>query len=106
MKNKRGEVMVEAALVIPVVILVIVTLLTLLTFFYSCLGEQVSLHKDVLSKLNSYEKTAGNIEEKRETSGRTQGIISYIMKKECTCKVTYMRESEIIRAGDKVQELL
>lgn len=105
-KNKRGEVMIEATLVIPVVILVIVTLLTLLTYFYSCLNDQISLHKEVLGKLNDYDRTIGILEEKRETSLKTQGLISNIMRKECTAKVTYMRESVIIRTGDKVQELI
>lgn len=105
-KSKRGEVMVEAALVIPVVILVIVTLLTLLTYFYSCLSDQISLHKNILSKLNNYDRTIGISEQKRETTYETQGLISNIMRKECTARVTYMRESVILRTGDKVQGLI
>ena len=47
--NKRGEQMVEASIVLPIIILVIMLLVRLCTFYLECLIAQTNMHRNMLA---------------------------------------------------------
>ena len=98
--NRKGEALVEAVFVIPLVILVIASLLTLLVFFYSCLMDQVSLHSELLKERENRGSRIEKIEKTADPSGRTKGITEILLKKRIEGSVSCFRETVIIRAGE------
>ncbi len=102
MKNRKGEELVEAALIFPIVILTIISMLMLLIYFFSCLNKQVDLHQKLLMEIRQQEYTCKVIQNKEETSKDTGGLVNIILHKECIAKVHAFRESFLIRTGEKI----
>ena len=104
MKNKRGEALVEASLVLPLVILVIISLLTLMIFFYSSFRNQVDLHRELLNMTEMEKSSVRTIEKNIETKTEMKGITGILMQKNFKSSIKAYREAEIIRAGEIIYE--
>ena len=98
--NRKGEEMVEAALVLPVVILTIISMLMLMVYFFSCLNNQVSLHSELIAKQCEEETVLKTIKNTTETSDRTGGLVSVLMHRKTEGRVYALRESRLIRTGE------
>ena len=46
--NKRGDEIVEAAMVLPILILTILSLILLIVYYFACLNVQVDLHRQMV----------------------------------------------------------
>lgn len=104
MRNKKGEELIEAALVLPIVILTIISMLMLLIYFFSCLNSQVDLHRELLAEISRQDYTYRIIQNKKETSKKTGGLVNIILHKDCVAEVYVIRESFLIRAGENIYD--
>ena len=104
MRNKKGQIFVEAALVFPLIILIIVSLLTLMLFFYTCLRDQVSLHSSLLKACSEEKLPVKELEQKTESTLNTKGITFLLLKKETKASATALRETMIIRGMELLNE--
>lgn len=101
-RNKRGEEMVEASIVLPVLILTILSLILLILYYYACLNCQVELHGELISDTEN-RKAVFKVVEKRETvSSEIGGVISMIMQKEITASAYAIGPADMIRAGELI----
>ncbi|MFR7989820.1 MAG: hypothetical protein ACLU5F_04415 [Anaerovoracaceae bacterium] len=99
MKNRRGDEIVEAAMVLPVLILTVLSLILLLIYFFSCLSAQVELHGQMAEESIASEKTFDIIKKKTETSSKVGGAVDLILKKETEGRIYVVSGADIIRAG-------
>ena len=95
--NKRGESTVEAAIVIPVVILLILSMIIMLIYFYEGLHVQAKMHERLSQKaMNS--KVIFHVEnESKEVSTIMKGIGRGILRKEISGKCYMLNPSDAIR---------
>ncbi len=101
--NKRGDEIVEAAMVLPILILTILSLILLIVYYFACLNVQVDLHRQMVQDA-MHSKSIFEIKNKKEeTSSEIGGVISMIMNKQIEGKIYMINEADIIRAGDMMQ---
>lgn len=101
--NRRGDEIVEAAMVLPILILTILSLVLLIIYYFSCLNTQVDLHRQMI-KESMYDKSIFEIQNKtKETSSEIGGVISIIMSKKIEGRIYIVNEADIIRAGEMLQ---
>ncbi|MGN1382183.1 MAG: hypothetical protein ACI4W2_05125 [Eubacterium sp.] len=97
--NKKGEEMVEAAIVLPLVLLAILSMILLLVYFYTCLQTQIDLHH----VLTDRQEHCRHVYQVSRASGSTQksmrGLTKITMHKESQGRYYLMRPAEIILAG-------
>lgn len=95
--NKRGESIVEAAIVIPVVILMILSMIILLLHFHKGMNAQTGLHEKLSGKamkndlIFSVENDSQNIETV------LKGIIGGSLKREISGKCYMLNPADSIR---------
>lgn len=102
MKNKRGEQIVEAAIVLPILILTILSLLLLLVYAYTCLQNQTDLHTEMLQYVQDAEKPFEIYEKTTETSKGISGLAHILMNKKFADRVYVIRPADLMRAGEMI----
>lgn len=100
MRSKCGHEFVEAAIVLPVLILTILSLILLIIFFFSCLQEQAAIHEEMLSYAAKSDKLFQIYRENAETSKQSRGIVNSMLHKEIVSRIYVINEADLIRAGD------
>ena len=100
MKNKRGDEFVEAAMVLPVLILTILSMILLMLFFFSCLQAQTDMHREMLAYSANSEKTFQIHRQNTETSRHAGGIVDMLLHKAVDGRLYIINEADFIRAGD------
>lgn len=98
--NRKGDEYVEAAMVLPILILTILSLIMLMVYFFSCLNAQVDMHKEMVKESLTAPVVFDINEKSRETSSQMGGVVSLIMKKEIEGKMYEMKPADMIRAGE------
>lgn len=102
--NKRGDEIVEATIVLPVIILAILSMIMLMIFFYACLNAQMEVHQKLVEKaLNSRSVMNVGTFEKNVSRG-TGGMVTMVMNKNVKGRCYLINEAEAIRLGDAVDE--
>ncbi len=101
--NKRGDEIVEAAMVLPILILTILSLILLIVYYFACLNVQVDLHRQMVRDAMHSEPVFEIKNKKEETSSEIGGVISMIMSKQINGKIYMINEADIIRAGEMMQ---
>lgn len=101
--NKKGDEIVEAAMVLPILILTILSLILLIVYYFSCLNTQVDLHRQMIKDAMYCETIFETKTKKEETSSEIGGIISMIMNKEIEGRVYMINEANLIRLGEMIQ---
>lgn len=97
LSNKRGESIVEAAIVIPVVILMILSMIILLLHFHKSMNAQTELHEKLSGKamkndlIFSVENDSQNIET------ALKGISGGVLKREISGKCYMLNPADSIR---------
>ncbi len=100
--NKRGEEIVEASIVLPLVILVILSMILLLIYFYACLQTQIGVHKELLTRQETFTGVY-KITKTSETTERTmRGITSIGMRHESRGRLYLLRPADAILVGEEV----
>ncbi|MFC2662982.1 MAG: hypothetical protein ACFNYI_07560 [Eubacterium sp.] len=95
--NKRGEEIVEAAIVLPLVILAILSMILLLVYFYSCLQTQIDVHHVLLDRQEHCQK----MYQVGSTQKSMRGITKVVMHKESQGRYYLIRPAEIILIGEE-----
>ena len=103
--NKRGDETVEAAIVLPVMILTILSLILLMIYFYARLETQCSVHDYLIESAQNREGYSfyDTLIEKRETSSDMGGITEIFLRSEYEESIASIGESEIIRMGELIE---
>lgn len=102
MKNKRGEETVEAALVLPILILTILSLILLVLYYYSCLNCQTELHAELLAQEQECKAVFRMIKERDAVSSQMDGMVSMLMHKEISGRIYAVSPADMIRAGELI----
>lgn len=77
LKNKKGESMIEAAIVVPVIVLMVISTLYLLIYFYSGIKKQTESH-EILCNIAMKEKSIFALE---RYEADVDGYIGGLLKK-------------------------
>ncbi|MDY6037829.1 MAG: hypothetical protein SPI74_02340 [Eubacterium sp.] len=104
--SKNGGEYVEAAVVLPILILLIISMIGTMVFFYSCANKQMKLHKSSLAKTEETTllfKKEKNIE---ETSSSISGVAKVLLKDDIYASIYLINETNLIRAGKIAKEIL
>nr|WP_298874941.1 hypothetical protein [uncultured Mogibacterium sp.] len=102
--NKRGEQMVEASIVLPIIILVIMLLVRLCTFYLECLIAQTNMHRNMLAKWdNTNSPIVKTISETREIDYANLGLAEGLIRKSVEVKGFSVCEEKFVRVGDSVE---
>ncbi|MGN0659304.1 MAG: hypothetical protein ACI4LA_06825 [Emergencia sp.] len=99
MSNRRGDEFVEAAMVLPVLLLTILSLIMLMIYYYSCLQAQTQMHGQMLEEMLRSEAVFDIIKNKTETSSKMGGITGIILNRNLEGRLYVISEADIIRAG-------
>lgn len=102
MKNKKGSQLIEAAMVLPLLILTIVSLIFLTLYFYHCLQAQTEAHSEMIQRALCGDTPFEIYEKNTETSGRTDGIVQRLMKKEQEYSIYLFNGADFVRAGEMI----
>lgn len=102
--NKRGEQMVEASIVLPIIILVIMLLVRLCTFYLECLIAQTNMHRKMLVKWdNTNSPIVKTISETRDINYANLGLAEGLIRKSVEVKGFSVCEEKFVRVGDSVE---
>ncbi len=102
MVNKRGEQMVEAAMVLPLLILVILSILFVMIHDYDMHQKQITAHKELI-QLWDQPTTVLKIKKKTiETSTKISGAVNFPMKESRTCRSYMLSPTSCIRVGEMI----
>lgn len=100
MRNRRGDEIVEAAMVLPILILTILSLILLLIYFFSCLSAQVKLHRQMTEESLASDAAFDTITKKTETSSEVGGAVDLLMRKETEGRLYVISGADMVRAGE------
>ena len=99
--NKRGEQMVEASIVLPIIILV---LIRLCTFYLECLIAQTNMHRKMLSKWDSTKSPVVKaLNDSRDINYANLGLAEGLIRKTIEVKGFTLCEDKFVRVGDTVE---
>ena len=102
--NKRGEQMVEASIVLPIIILVIMLLIRLCTFYLECLITQTNMHRKMLSKWDSTKSpVVKTLNDFRDINYANLGLAEGLIRKTIDVKGFRLCEDKFVRVGDTVE---
>ncbi len=102
--NKRGEQMVEASIVLPIMILVIMLLVRLCTFYLECLITQTNMHRKMLVKWdNTNSPVVKTISDIRDINYANLGLAEGLIRKSVEVKGFSVCEDKFVRVGDSVE---
>lgn len=98
--NKKGEQMVEAAMVLPILILILLSLVLLMAHEYQCHWNQIDMHRNLLSTWDK-STSAFDIKTKTtETSSEVDGAVAMEFQKEIESRIYVFSETKCIRLGE------
>lgn len=103
MRNRRGDEFVEAAMVLPVLILTILSMILLMLFFFSCLQDQTDMHRSMLARSAGSEKTFQVCRDSVRTSRHAGGIVDMLLRRDTAGRLYIIDEADFIRAGDLLE---
>jgi len=92
--------MVEAAIVLPILILTILSMILLMIYYFSSLKEQTDVHQRLIDEADRSAAVFILKSEDAVYSQEVGGVISMMMHNEKSCHLWVISESDIIRAGD------
>ena len=102
MSNKKGEEMVEAAMVLPLLILVIVSMLFVMVHDYDVHQKQMQIHKELIQSW-TLPSTVFKIETKKiETSSKISGGAEFWMKEMKVYRSYVFSPAACIRTGEMI----
>lgn len=99
--NKKGSQMVEAAVVLPVLILTAVLLLRLFTFYLEILDTGVAVHKEAVEAWDSY--TGAGVKhytDRKEVRMLRGGLLKIDLTKRIDVSTYLINEDFLVKAGD------
>lgn len=104
MKGKRGSTMVEAAMVLPLLLLSVLSTILLVLYFYASLDSQIHTQTKAIEKGLSSRAMFRIVQEETSTSVPLRGIVEKTMRREYRAKHYVINIGEAIRLGRKFTE--
>ena len=101
--NKRGEEIVEAAMVLPVLILIIVALVGIALFHIESMKTGCDLHRELANEIRSDKAIIKIIRKNHNYSSPIGGIADYSMSKYYEEKGYVLDEAAMIRVGELLE---
>ena len=102
--NKKGEELVEATMVLPIVIIITFIIIRFSIYYYQILDTRVNLHRDILNEAYSNSYHGLNVIEKEE---KVEFIDEFILFDPIcyNIKASYFKynETDIVMAGDIIE---
>lgn len=95
--NKRGESIVEAAIVIPVVILMILSMIILLLHFHKSMNAQTGLHEKLSGKAMKNDLIFSIKNDSQNIETVLKGISGGVLKREISVKCYMLNPADSIR---------
>ncbi|MBQ1406849.1 MAG: hypothetical protein IIY88_01820 [Eubacterium sp.] len=102
--NKKGSEIVEAAIVLPVLILSILSMLMLLIYEFSALTGQIDMHKKLTNDAVASKRTFHVLRETENASKDVSGIISIVLKKEIKAVCYEICEAKAMLLGEVISD--
>ena len=99
-KNKKGSENIEAAIVLPIIILIIMSLIGLSIFRYEALCNQLDAQREALERAGASASIYKKIEIKSFTSTETGGAAETELRGTYVARITVIDEAAIIRGGE------
>ena len=105
LKSKKGDMMVEASVVLPIVILIAVLMLRLFAFYLEVLKLQVESHIEASDAWSSYDGAiVRSYRDHRDVYLISGGILKSDVKKHIYTHAYLLNEDVLIRAGELVED--
>jgi len=102
MRNKKGEEMVEAAMVLPLLILTVLSLILLILYYYCALDCQINLHRNQRTEASGSKAVYKVIKDEESVSSEMGGIVTMVMRKEIKSELHVLRPAAIVRTGEMI----
>jgi hypothetical protein len=102
---KRGSEYVEAAIVLPMIVLIVASFIFLTAYFYSSLKLQCRIQESLISEAGESERTLFKYKRKEQYSSLQVGLDKQILNHEIESYVYAIDEAAIIRMGSTYDEL-
>lgn len=100
MRNKKGEEMVEAAMVLPILILVTFSLMLVMVYFYQIHQSQIALHKEMLRQRQVSSAVFRVNKETQKNETRVDGMVNHLLKAEKQHRIYHVKPSRWILLGE------
>jgi len=98
--NKRGEEMVEAAMVLPLLILVCVSLLMVMVWYYDVHQNQITIHRDLLIHARESDDMFRVKKQAQQDQTILKGMAGNRMTVEKQHRVYWLKPAQWIRLGE------
>ena len=98
--NKRGEEIVEAAMVLPVLILIVVALMGIAVFHIGSMYARCNLHRELASEIRSDKAIIKTLKKEIFYSSQTGGVANLNMTRDYEEWGYVLDEAAMIRAGE------
>jgi len=101
-RNRRGDEIVEAAMVLPILILIILSMILLIVYFFSALCSQTDLHRQILTETAENDAAYAQIKKESETSSELKGAVNLHIGRKISAKGYVLHPADLLRAGEMI----
>lgn len=98
--NKKGEAMVEASIVLPIIILSVISMIVLMIFYFNCLKCQIDIQYQLIDAANKNNVIFERLYKEKTVGEEMKGLSKIFMSKECTCNIYDINERKMILVGE------
>lgn len=98
--NKRGEEMVEAAMVLPILILTVFSLMMVMLFFYEMHQNQIALHKELILLSQESQGTFRVEKQTQKNQTRLDGMVNHLLMEEKQHRIYSLKPARWILLGE------
>ncbi len=99
-RNKRGEEIVEAAMVLPILILIAFTLMLVMIHFYTYHQGQIGLHKELIFWSQESEAVFHIQKKELHHHSKLDGMVELILQEEKQYRIYALKAAEWILLGE------
>ena len=99
-KNKKGEEIVEASVVLPLIILTVISMITISVFLLRFEISQSKAHIELSYEVSGSNLIFGIKKKTPSRSGRSRGVFSRILNKEKTFRMYVISQDDAVMLGE------
>ena len=101
-RSKRGSEIVEAAIVLPLLILTLLSLICLTVFIFHSVKTQADMHSGLTEYIEAPGKPFFVRTRQKSESSALDGIVGKVMTKDISAHIYEINESEVLRGGKQL----
>ncbi len=102
LKNKKGSEMIEAAIVIPLLLLAAISLIYLGLYFHEGFREQLAVQEILISETMDKKDVFNILWEEASISGESRGLFGGGFHREYKQRLYVINEELVVRAGEVI----